>query len=334
MLLSICIPTYNRVLHLDNCLNSIFLAKKRKNLKFEVCVSDNGSSQNTGKIINKYKKKLNIKFHKFKKNKGFALNLLKAIRMASGEYVWMLGNDDLLNPNAFKEINKVLNKKKKFDFVYINSSYLNKEYLDTFKHPFDTKNLPKKMKKISNEKKSRELNFWQLVDPKVSWDFMLGIFLLMFNRKMFLNNLDILNLKNMSDKRPWSNSDNTFWYLKVCARSFKNSKAFFCAKPLSINLYGVREWHNLYYLIEIVRMPEVLDYFREEGMGFLRYVYCKNFALRNYFNYMLKIILMKKKGGLEYVSFFKHFLLNLVFPNLYLSIVYYFLRKFKRSISI
>ena len=73
--------------------------------------SDNGSSQNTGKIINKYKKKLNIKFHKFK-NKGFALNLLKAIRMASGKYVWMLGNDDLLNPNAFKEINKVLNKKK------------------------------------------------------------------------------------------------------------------------------------------------------------------------------------------------------------------------------
>ena len=56
----------------------------------------------------------------------------------------MLGNDDLLNPNAFKEINKVLNKKNLI--VYINSSYLNKEYLDTFKHPFDTKNLPKKMK--------------------------------------------------------------------------------------------------------------------------------------------------------------------------------------------
>ena len=50
-------------------------------------------------------------------------------------------------------------------------------------------------------------------------------------------------------------------------------------------------------------MPEVLDYFREEGMGFLRYIYCKNFVLRNYFNYMLKIILMKKKGGLEYAAF-------------------------------
>ena len=81
-------------------------------------------------------------------------------------------------------------------------------------------------------------------------------------------------------------------------------------------------------------MPEVLDCFRKEGMGFLRYIHCKNFALRNYFNYMLKIILMKKKGGLEYVSFFKHFILNLVFPNLYLSIVYYFLRKLKRRISI
>ena len=77
----------------------------------------------------------------------------------------MLGNDDLLNPNAFKEINKVLNKKKKFDFVYINSSYLNKEYLDTFKHPFDTKNLPKKMKKISNEKKKSPIELLAISRP-------------------------------------------------------------------------------------------------------------------------------------------------------------------------
>ena len=78
-----------------------------------------------------------------------------------------------LQSNALKKLIKCLIRKK-FDFVYINSSYLNKEYLDTFKHPFDT-NLPKKMKKISNEKKS-QLNFWQLVDPKVSWDFIWEFF--------------------------------------------------------------------------------------------------------------------------------------------------------------
>ena len=44
MILSICIPTYNRLDCLDNCLNSIFIASQNvKNFKFEVCVSDNNS---------------------------------------------------------------------------------------------------------------------------------------------------------------------------------------------------------------------------------------------------------------------------------------------------
>ena len=65
-----------------------------------------------------------------------------------------------------------------------------------------------------------------------------------------------------------SNTDNTFFYLKTCAKAFKKSKAFFCAKPLSINLQGVREWTSVYYLVEIIRIPEILDYYRKQGMNF------------------------------------------------------------------
>ena len=46
MLLSICIPNFNRANCLDNCLNSIVISKKNSNLKFEVCISDNNSSDN------------------------------------------------------------------------------------------------------------------------------------------------------------------------------------------------------------------------------------------------------------------------------------------------
>ena len=62
MLLSICIPTYNRVNQLDNCLNSIFISKKSvENFNFEVCISDNNSQQRIESLIEKYKNKLNIK---------------------------------------------------------------------------------------------------------------------------------------------------------------------------------------------------------------------------------------------------------------------------------
>jgi glycosyltransferase involved in cell wall biosynthesis len=56
MLLSICIPTYERTACLYNCLNSIYIAKKKFNFNFEVCISDNCSSEDVGNIIKYYKK--------------------------------------------------------------------------------------------------------------------------------------------------------------------------------------------------------------------------------------------------------------------------------------
>ena len=47
MLLSVCIPTYNRPDDLVNCLSS--LAKQKNKKDFEICISDNNSAK---KIIN------------------------------------------------------------------------------------------------------------------------------------------------------------------------------------------------------------------------------------------------------------------------------------------
>ena len=43
--LSICIPTFNRIHLLDNCLNSIKIASSKSNLNIEVCISDNHSNE-------------------------------------------------------------------------------------------------------------------------------------------------------------------------------------------------------------------------------------------------------------------------------------------------
>ena len=153
--LSICIPTYNRPTHLENCLESIHISNKNcKNFKFEVCISDNGSKHNISKIIKKYSKKLNIKFHKFKRNLGITTNFLKVIEMAKGEFVWTLGNDDLVLPHSLNKISKLLNKYKKVDYFFINSYNLKLSFLKKYKHPFSTYNLPSKMKKFSQVKKS------------------------------------------------------------------------------------------------------------------------------------------------------------------------------------
>ena len=91
MILSICIPNYNRSASLENCLNSIKIAKNQTKLKFEVCISDNNSEENILPIVKKYKKHIKIKFKKNKKNYGMGQNIISAANMAKGKFIWIIG---------------------------------------------------------------------------------------------------------------------------------------------------------------------------------------------------------------------------------------------------
>ena len=108
MLLSICIPTYNRLNCLDNCLNSILISSRNvKKFDFEVCISVNYSEQNPIKIISKYTKDLNIIFNRNKRNLGVALNAVKTLKLSNGKYAWLIGNDDLILPSTLNKLKKI-----------------------------------------------------------------------------------------------------------------------------------------------------------------------------------------------------------------------------------
>ena len=327
-LLSICIPTYNRPEHLENCLQSIVISKNKK-ISFEVCISDNGSKHNIRKIVSKFSKKLNIKFNRFKRNLGITPNFLKVVDMAKGEYVWTIGNDDLLLPNSLEKIFELLKKNKDTDYFFINSYNLNYDYLKKFNHPFSTYELPNKMEKSSKLNQSKKTQFWNLIDPNVSFDFLLGMFFSLFRKKLWDQNVKFINMKNAKDKRWMSTPDNTYFNTIIFANAFKNSIAYFQAQPLSVNLTGVREWDEMYVFIKIVRIPGILDYYRSRGLPFMRYYLCKNFALRNFAYCMGKLLLSKDIRGLSYFNFWNHVIKNLIFPNVYLSFVYYLRDKIK-----
>ena len=323
MILSICIPTYNRAATLPNCLNSILISKRKTNLKFEICISDNASNYNVKKIIKPFKKKLNIRLNRNKRNLGYAVNLLKTVSMAKGEFAWCIGDDDLLVPKALKKINSLILKNKNIDFYYINSFHLNNNYLNKFKKPFDTNNLPIGMDRLSPKKNSQRLKFWDLIDYNVSFDFMAGNFVNIFRRKMWMDNVHVLDKKSINDK----NSILSLLHLKIHANAFKKSLCYFHAEPLSVNLYGVREWRLLYPFIETFKLSESLDYYRSRGLNFFKYIYCKNYTLRNFASNLTKTIIGGKATGLYFLNFNKHIFQNLLYPNVYLSIFYFIFRK-------
>ena len=326
--LSICIPTYNRSKYLNNCLNSILISKSFSSIKFEVCISDNRSDESILPIVNFYKKKkLVINYKKNQKNLGFGANFYKVVKMAKGEFIWVIGNDDLLYKDALRELNKLFNKNSDVDFFFVNSSSLNSKFVFKHKQPFNTKKIPRNLEKFSKIKKNKKTKFLSLIDPSVSWDFLLGIFLTVYRRDKFIKNINILNKKKLNDYRTWSTIDNTAPHVKVFSYAFKYSNSYIQAKPLSVNLFGEKEWSSKYPFVEIIRIPEILDIYRKNGLSLFKYIKNKNFILKKFIPYMYFIITNKKNSNYKYINFKKNIMSNIFYPNIYFYGFYYLIKK-------
>ena len=325
MLLSICIPNYNRSVLLANCLESIYQSKLNAVIDFEVCISDNSSTDKVDQIVESYKKKLKIKFNVNKKNIGVGANILKSVSMASGEFVWIIGSDDLILPKTLSKISKLIKLDKDIDFFFINSfEVYSNEILDEDKK-FNLKKIPLNCKKRSNLIKIKKLKFFDLIDPNISWDFLLGLYLSIFRREKWKKHSNIIDQDLIMRPGTFSTFENTCPHIKIFARAFAKSDAYFENEPLTISMIGEREWSSLYNFIEIIRIPEILDHFRSNGLTFKKYFICKNYSIRNFISYSLKIIFYKGNTGLRYIKLKKHFFNNLIFPNLYLSFLRFIL---------
>lgn len=101
-LLSICIPTWNRAKYLRLSLES-FLEQlhgvDRKEI--ELFVSDNCSDDETPMVVKEYVQKgLPITYNRNEENIGAAGNFVKCMQWASGKYIYLLGDDDILEDGA------------------------------------------------------------------------------------------------------------------------------------------------------------------------------------------------------------------------------------------
>jgi len=326
--ISICIPTYNRSDSLINCLNSIAIAAENYFGQFEVCVSDNGSDDDTRSIVEKAPQSLEINYHRNEINLGIPKNFLQVVSMAKGEFVWLIGDDDLLLPDTFDRLLPLLEDNKGIDFFYLNSFHLDKSYIDLQPYPFDTRNLPLVMEPFSKKKKSGELKFFELIDPRVSFDFLGGMFLSAFRKSKWDAMVDRLDLTAINSSETFSHFDNTFPHLKIWAHAFSKSRAYFNALPMNVCITGHREWAPLEPLVRNIRLVEALDTYKANGMPYWRYIRCKNFALRNYFSDVLKMVIHRNIYGFK-LGLLKHYMGCALYPNVYLSFFYLFLRKIK-----
>lgn len=118
--ISVIVPVYNSEEYLDRCIESI-LGQTYKS--FELIIVDDGSSDNSWKILEVYSKRDNrIKIiHQENAGPGIARN--RGIEEATGEYVVFVDSDDFIDKNYFSKLSK-----KTEDVIFIDVNQVNESF--------------------------------------------------------------------------------------------------------------------------------------------------------------------------------------------------------------
>ena len=117
--MSIIIPVYNTERYIEKCLDSII----NQTLKdIEIIIIDDGSTDNSYKIIKKYMKYENVKIVS-KKNEGQGVARNVGLNICTGDYIGFVDSDDYIELDMFEKMyNKAIGEN--LDIVICNYRYV------------------------------------------------------------------------------------------------------------------------------------------------------------------------------------------------------------------
>ncbi|MHB0992498.1 MAG: FkbM family methyltransferase [Burkholderiales bacterium] len=121
--LSLCISTYNRGGWVEINLRNIFtqIATPRDDL--EILVVDNTSVDHTPDVVKPYLARPDFSYVRNPKNVGMLGNLAVTAQRAKGEYIWILGDDDLTRPGTIEKVLQIIEQHPGIGLIYMNYGY-------------------------------------------------------------------------------------------------------------------------------------------------------------------------------------------------------------------
>lgn len=99
--ISILVPAYNVDMYISECLDSL-VAQTFRNI--EIIVLDDGSTDNTGRIIDNYSEEYDIIRGYHQENKGIVRTRSELIKLATGNYIGWVDADDFVEPEMFEKM--------------------------------------------------------------------------------------------------------------------------------------------------------------------------------------------------------------------------------------
>lgn len=125
-MISVVIPTYNRVKELSTLLDSILLEKGMlKPGDVDIVISDNCSSDGTSLMVSQFKAAhpdLTISYFRNPENLGFSRNVDLSVRRSQSEYALIMSDDDAFEKGALRTIIGALETHKDLDALVVSSN--------------------------------------------------------------------------------------------------------------------------------------------------------------------------------------------------------------------
>lgn len=116
---TVIIPAYNHEDYIEQCLESV-ISQTYENI--ELVIINDGSTDNTGRIISSWSQRLFDRFPRFvfvsKPNEGVCKTLNKGLELSVGEYIAVCASDDVMLPTRIEKQIQYLRDRKDYAMVF------------------------------------------------------------------------------------------------------------------------------------------------------------------------------------------------------------------------
>lgn len=322
--LSICIPTFKRPMLLEKSLNSILNSTNAHKGNLEVIISDNDPDESARSVFLNFQKLesgIEIRYYSNKKNYGPGYNYFQAVKYATGDFAWLIGDDDLIIPRSIDLLLLIIESNSDIDLVIFECEYSSLSLIDFSE--FD----------LANQSIKNAVSYGRTIDfihPRYNNVYLGAMMKSVFRtskwKKVKVSKQELLGFDSLVSMYP---------HVHVFSQGFMYSNAIYFSKKLVTVLDDTRSWSSKdkfsywgtvepYIYFRIIH--EIILNYRKNGLGLKNYLACLNYnsvrvgelLVRSLINSFLKGNSIKYKRKYKLLGTTKYYA---IFPGLYYGVV-------------
>lgn len=268
-LLSLCIPTYNRAGMLKLMLDSLCAQAAELDDDVEIVVSDNCSPDGTPQVIAAAARVYPIAMFRNDCNVG-SRNFLVSVERASGEYAWVLGDDDLVLAGALRRVVTALREHPGVDYFHVNY----------FTAPISLRDeIIRERGSVYHQPREGCVVRQAHDAPLASWEHIFdlptssaaevntSILSCVFRRDAWMSCQGLLRMSGSPMVSAADKSlDDLFPHVKILAHAMIGRPGWFVAEPCALMGHGGQEWISDWPVIAITGTNEALELYERLGV--------------------------------------------------------------------